>query len=177
MSYISPTKRAEGYLRSHNISLGVFLAAYGVFYLSIVIMGGWALSDWGRDIFACPPSAVHSLLSRNYISPIFFLTSLPALIIGATILSIVGVQRLRSGSAIGEHIAIALTTFGFTYQVVGAWPLQNVVDMPWIWQKQIMSYGSFFGWMLYVVSWVVLAVGALSLYVYSNNYRKQNSVY
>jgi hypothetical protein len=169
----SNSKGITNYVRYHKISLGVFLAAYGVFYLSAVIMGGWTLSDWGKDVFACPPSAVHSLLSRSDVSPIFFLTSLPALIIGATMLCIIGIQKLRSGAAIDEHIAIALVAFGFAYQVVGAWPLQSVVDMPWTWQKQIMSFGSYFAWMLYLLSWVALALGIVSLYVYSriNNKR------
>jgi hypothetical protein len=175
MSYnrASPIKRAANYLKGHNVSLGVFLAAYGVFYLSVVIMGGWTLSDWGRDVFACPSSAVNSLLSRSYISPIFFLTSLPALLIGTAMLCVISIQQLRSGTVIDEHIAIVLTAFGFAYQVVGAWPLQNVVDMPWEWQKQIMSYGSMFAWMLYSVSWVALTLGVTSLYVHSRMYHKK----
>jgi hypothetical protein len=175
MSYnnLFPTKRAVNYLRSHNISLAVFLAAFGAFYLSVVIMGGWTISDWGKDIFASPPSAVNSLLPRSYISPIFFLTSLPALLIGATMLCVISIQELRLGSAIDEHIAVALTAFGFAYQIVGAWPLQSIVDMPWEWQKQIMSYGSIFAWMLYFISWTVLVIGVVSVYMHSRSYHKK----
>jgi hypothetical protein len=89
-------------------------------------------------------------------------------------LCVISLRDLRAGTAVDEHVAIALTAFGFAYQIVGAWPLQSTVDMPWIWQKQIMSYGSVFGWMLYVMSWVVLAVGAVSLYVHSRIYHQKH---
>jgi|YelNatPaOPRAMG01_1025707.scaffolds.fasta_scaffold41270_4 hypothetical protein len=171
---MSTKNRLTRYIRQHQVSLGVFLAAYGAFYLAVVIMGGWNLSEWGQDIFGSPQPAVHSLLPRSYISPIFFLTSLPALLIGATMLCVISLRDLRAGTAVDEHVAIALTAFGFAYQIVGAWPLQSTVDMPWIWQKQIMSYGSVFGWMLYVMSWVVLAVGAVSLYVHSRIYHQKH---
>ncbi len=73
-----------------------------------------------------------------------------------------------------EHVAVVLTAFGFAYQIVGAWPLQAVVDMPWNWQKQIMSYGSAFAWSLYAISWVVLAIGAISLFAHSRIYRQKH---
>jgi hypothetical protein len=174
--YRAPLKlRVKDYLSSHEVSLGVFLASYGVFYLAAIIMGGWTLTVWGKDTFDAPVSAVQSLIPRSYISPLFFVTSLPALIIGATMLCAISVRELRSGSAVDEHIALVLTAFGFAYQIVGAWPLQSVVDLPWQWQKQIMSFGPVFGWGLCVLSWVVLAVGGVSLYVHSRNYPREHS--
>ncbi|MCL5876217.1 MAG: hypothetical protein M1540_00175 [Candidatus Bathyarchaeota archaeon] len=176
MQYQAPLKlRVKDYFRSHEVSLGLFLASYGVFYLTVVIMGGWSPSDWGKDTFDAPVSAVQSLIPRSYIAPLFFVTSIPTLIIGATILCAISVRALRSGSAVDEHIAIVLTAFGFAYQIVGAWPLQSMVDLPWQWQKQIMSFGPVFGWGLYVLSWVVLAVGGVSLYVHSRNYHREHS--
>jgi hypothetical protein len=161
-NYRAPLKwRVKDYVRRHEVSLGLFLASYGVFYLAVVIMGGWTIADWGKDTFEAPVSAVPSLIPRSYIAPLFFVTSLPALIIGATMLC--------------EHIAIVLTAFGFAYQIVGAWPLQSVVDLPWQWQKQIMSFGPIFAWGLYVLSWVVLAVGGVSLYVHSRDYHREHS--
>jgi len=73
-----------------------------------------------------------------------------------------------------EHVAILLTTFGFSYQVVGAWPLGNAVDFPWQWQKQIMSYGPFFVWVFYLLSLVALGIGAFSLYVHSREYHRRH---
>jgi hypothetical protein len=169
-TYLSPSKRAADYVRNHKLSLAIFLAAYGVFYLAVVIMGGWSPSDWGKDIFDCSPWATDSLLPRSYISPIFFVTSLPALLIGATMLCVMSIKKLRSGAAIDQYVAIALVVFGFGYLIVGAWPLQTVVDMPWTWQKQIMSFGAGFGWMLYALGVIVLFIGAVSMYVHSREY-------
>ncbi|MCW3984021.1 MAG: hypothetical protein NWE96_08500 [Candidatus Bathyarchaeota archaeon] len=174
--YRAPLKwRITDYVKRHEVSLGLFLASYGVFYLAVVIMGGWSLSDWGKDTFDAPAAAVQALIPRSYIAPLFFVTSLPALIIGATMLCVISVRALRAGSAVDKHIAIVLTAFGFGYQIVGAWPLQNVVDLPWQWQKQIMSFGPVFAWGLYVLSWIVLAVGAVSLYVHSKDYRRRHT--
>lgn len=170
-NHASATQLAADYIRKHQLSLGIFLAAYGAFYLAVVIMGGWNIGDWGKDIFECPPWATQSLLPRSYISPIFFVTSLPALLIGAAMLSAISIGKLRSGGAVDQYVAIALVVFGFGYLVVGAWPLQNTVDMPWTWQKQIMGFGAGFGWMLYALGLVVLLIGAASLYVHSREYR------
>jgi xanthine/uracil permease len=89
-------------------------------------------------------------------------------------LCVMSVKELRLGSAIDQYVAIALVVFGFGYLVVGAWPLQTVVDMPWIWQKQIMSFGASFGWMLYALGVVVLLIGVASLYVHSREYHRRH---
>jgi hypothetical protein len=171
----SVSNRIAGYAKNHWVSLGVLLAAYGVFYLFIVISTGWSPTDWGKDIVECAPSAVSSLIQRSYVSPLFFVTSLPALIIGSVMLCIYSVRALRFGlTAHSEYIAILLVVFGFSYQVLGAWPLQTAIDFPWDWQKQIMSYGPFFAWMLYLLSLMVLAVGGVLLFVHSREYHRKH---
>jgi hypothetical protein len=110
---------------------------------------------------------------NSYIIPAFFLTSLPALLIGAAILCIYSIKALRSNvTTNSEHIAIILTVFGFAYTVLGAWPLQASIDFPWDWQKQIIGYGAVFAWGLYGLSLAVLIVGAVSLFIHSREYRK-----
>ncbi|MDR0373949.1 MAG: hypothetical protein LBI79_10480 [Nitrososphaerota archaeon] len=166
--------RIAGYIADHRFSLGLFLAAYGVFFLSAVIMGGWTPADWGKDTFDVAPFAVQALIPRSAVSPIFFVTSFPALLAGVVLLCNSAIRGLRSLAAESQYAAILLTAFGFAYTVVGAWPLQNKVDFPWEWQKQIMSYGLPFAWMLYLLSLFVLAVGVISLYVHSNAYRQRH---
>jgi hypothetical protein len=163
------------YLNGHKASLGSLLAAYGAFFLAVVIMSDWTPFVWGKDVFNYPQSAVYTLMPRSCISPIFFVTSFPSLLIGTTMLCSYTIGALRSGiSADSEHVAILLTTFGFAYQVLGAWPLGNAVDFPWEWQKQIVSYGPFFVWLLYLLSLVVLIIGVLSLYVHSREYHRNH---
>jgi hypothetical protein len=173
MNQTSPLRCIANYIADHRLSLGLLLAAYGTFYLSAVIMGGWIPSDWGNDTFDIAPFATQALIPRNAVNPIFFVTSLPALLIGAILLCSGNIRGLRALTPESHHTAMLLTAFGFTYVVVGAWPLQNRGDFPWEWQKQIVSYGSFFAWTLYVLSLVVLVIGIVSLYMHSKKYRRR----
>lgn len=166
-------QRITNYIKKHSASLGTFLAAYGTFYLYSVIRTGWVPSDGFSQVHRLESLALYPPINNPYIIPAFFLTSLPALLIGTAILCIYSVKVLQSNiTANSEHIAIILTVFGFAYTVLGAWPLQAAVDFPWDWQKQIMGYGAVFAWGLYGLSLVVLIVGGVSLFIHSREYRK-----
>jgi hypothetical protein len=169
--------RISNYVKIHEASLALFLAAYGAFYLSSVILSRWIIADWGKDITSYPPSTVNTLLPRSFIDPIFFVTSFPALIIGASMLCIYSLRRIRPASPDDkQHVAILLTAFGFTYQIIGAWPLEQLKDFPWLWQKQIAMNGSVFTWVLYLLSLVVLLIGVVSLYKHSQIYHQKHLV-
>jgi hypothetical protein len=167
------TNRIIRYIVNHQVSLGILLAAYGAFYLASVIMGGWTVFDWGKDVFTFPHSAVHAFMPRSFISPFFFVSSLPTLLIGAALLCDSCIDAIRFGLTVeSQYAAVLLVVFGFAYLVVGAWPLQMVIDMPWVWQKQIMSYSSFFAWMLYLLGIIVFVVGSVSLWAHSKKYHR-----
>jgi hypothetical protein len=167
--------RVSGYVIKHRVSLGLFLAAYGVFYLSVVIMSGWTIFDLGANISTYPPFTINSILPRSFIAPIFFFTSIPALLVGASMLSVYCIRGLSALTVENrERIAIILTCFGFAYVVIGAWPLGNIINFPWEWQKQIAGYGTVFTWSLYILSLVVLAVGSLSVYRCSKIFHEQH---
>lgn len=168
-------KRSSTYFQSHRVSLGLFLASYGAFYLSSVVLSGWTIFDWGKDVTVYPPSTINTLLPRSFIDPIFFVTSFPALIIGAVMLCAYSIRGIKPEAIDDkEHIAILLTAFGFVYQVIGAWPLGHLNDFPWQWQKQIVSNGTIFTWALYILSLIALAVGGISLYKHSRIYHKKH---
>ena len=165
----------SNYLRSHKMSIGLLLASYGTLYLTSVLLSDWTLADWGKDITVYPPSFIRTLLPRSFIEPIFFFTSFPALIIGAAMLSNYSIRGISPEAApTKQYVAILLTAFGFTYQIIGAWPLENSADFPWQWQKQIVSYGPLFTWILYILSLVVLLIGAYSLYRHSQIYHQKH---
>ncbi len=167
------TNQIVRYVLEHQFSLGTILAAYGAFFLASVIMGGWTPADWGRDVFTFPPAAIHSLMPRSFITPLFFITSFPSLLIGAALLCDICISALRFGlTAQSQYAAVLLVVFGFAYLVVGAWPLQPVADMPWDWQTQIMGYGVFFAWLLTLLGVFVLAVGGVSLWAHSRAYHR-----
>jgi hypothetical protein len=166
--------RIINYVKNHRMSLGLFLAAYGAFYLSSVLASRWTIVDWGKDITGYPPSSINTLLPRSFIDPIFFVTSFPALFIGALILCFYSIRGIRPEAAdYKQYVAILLTAFGFTYQVIGAWPLGHLTDFPWEWQKQIISNGTIFAWALYLLSLIVLVIGGISLYKHSQIYHKK----
>lgn len=167
--------RVSNYVRNHKVSLGLFLAAYGAFYLTSVLLSRWTIGDWGKEIPGYPPSSIHTLLPRSLIEPIFFVTSFPALFLGAVMLCVYCIRGIRPETAVDkQYVAILLTVFGFTYQVIGAWPLGNLNDFPWQWQKQIIGNGTIFAWTLYILSFIVLVVGVISLYEHSRIYRKKH---
>jgi hypothetical protein len=172
MSQTLPT-RIVSYVKSHSASLGTLLSVYGAFYLFAVIRTGWTPSDWATQtprLESLQPPVLNA-----YLIPAFFVTSLPALILGTAILCGYSIRVLRSSLTVNsEHVAILLTVFGFAYQVLGAWPLMGVVDFAWVWQKQILGFGSVFAWALYVLSVVALTVGVVSLFVHSRDYHRRH---
>ena len=168
--------RVSSYVKSHWVSLGLFFAAYGAFYLSSAILNRPTIADLGKVATIYSPTSISPLLSKSSIDSIFFATSFPALIIGAAMLCQYSIHKINpEACADKQYVAVLLTAFGFTYQIIGAWPLQNQTDLPWQWQKQIMSFGSFFTWILYILSLAVLAVGGVSLYVHSRAYHQRHT--
>ncbi|HSQ48734.1 MAG TPA: hypothetical protein VLL96_03520, partial [Candidatus Deferrimicrobiaceae bacterium] len=167
--------RIWGYINKHKVSLGLFLAAYGVFYLASVVMSDWRITDWGTDTTTYPPFFVNTVLPRSIIAPLFFVTSVPALVIGATMLSVYCSRGLSALTVENrERVSIILTAFGFGYVVIGAWPLGSIVNFPWEWQKQIANNGAIFTWGLYILGIAVLFVGGISLYRCSKIYHQKH---
>lgn len=164
----------SNYVKSHLASLGTLLTAYGAFYLYTVIRTGWTPSDGVTVVQSYSSSLVlQAPVFSPYLIPLFFITSLPTLLVGVVMLCSYTVGVLRNGLTVdSEHVAVLLAVCGFAYLVLGAWPLQEAVNLPWTWQKQIMDYGAGFAWLLYLLSTVMLVLGAVSLYVHSRVYHK-----
>jgi hypothetical protein len=163
------------YVKNHMVMLSLFLAAYGTVYLSSVVLGGWTVSDWGKDVTGYPPPSISPFLPRSFINPIFFVTSFPALFVGTITLCIYSIRDINPQSPDHkQQVAMLLTASGFTYQVIGAWPLGILVDFPWEWQKQIIRNGTAFASSLYILSLIAFVVGGASLYVHSRIWHKKH---
>jgi len=168
-----PPNQIASYVAKHQVALGTLLAAYGAFFLASVVMGGWIPTDWGKDIFEVPLPAIVPLLPRSFISPFFFVTSLPALLSGAALLCHRCIHDLRNGlTQQSQYAALLLVVFGFSYVVIGAWPLQAVDDKLWDWKIQTMNYGAGFAWLLTGLSLIALAVGFTALLAHRRAYRR-----
>jgi len=88
-------------------------------------------------------------------------------LIGTVVLcvySIRGIQPQKIDNK--EHVAILLSALGFTYLVIGAWPLWNQ-PYPWLWQQEIARYGNLLVLPLFGVSLLALVIGGVSLYIHS----------
>jgi hypothetical protein len=70
-------------------------------------------------------------------------------------------------------IGMLLTTFGFIYQVIGAWPLWDKA-YPWEWQTEIAMRWSFLIWPLSIISLAALTVGIALLYEDSKRYHERH---
>ncbi len=103
--------------------------------------------------------------------PLLLVTSL----IGTLMLSIYCIRDIQPERADNkEHAAIIVTALGFTYQVIGAWPLFNQ-GYPWPWQQEIATYGNLLVFPLFIGSLLALITGAASLYIHSRIYHQKQS--
>jgi hypothetical protein len=168
------TQKIAAYVKGHQVSLGLFFLWYGMVFLATNILGYWTPSDWSKDLTAYPPQTYAPLLPRSFINPIFFITSFPLLLIGAILLCSYALKKEPLGVDYKQHIAVLLSSVGFTYVVVGAWPLGNPMNFPWFWQKQIVYYGLVFAWLLYFLGASMLVIGAVVLFKYSKLYPKNH---
>jgi hypothetical protein len=173
---MTQTLNVKSYVKSHMALLGTLLTVSGGFYLYAVIRTGWVPLDGFSEIQSFSSLALKAPVISPYMIPAFFITSLPVFLIGVMMLCYYTVGVLRYGITVdSEHVAILLTVYGFAYQVLGAWPLQQAVNFPWTWQKQIMDFGPVFTWLLYLLSVVMLVLGAVSLFVHSRAYHRTRS--
>ncbi len=72
-----------------------------------------------------------------------------------------------------EHAAVLVTALGFTYLVIGAWPMWTQ-SYPWAWQQEIANYGNLLVLPLFAGSVLALILGATSLYIYSRIYHEKH---
>ncbi len=160
-------KLAKSFKR-HQFSIGLWLVFFGVADLWFVmpnmyagLVGDWHV-DW-RFFYFYMPEWFFSV-------PILLIMTL----VGTLILSVYCIRDIQSESFNHKQkAAILVTSLGFTYQVIGAWPLWNQW-YPWQWQAEIARYGNLLVFTLFVGSLLVLMIGATSLYLHSRIWRKNH---
>ena len=161
---MTQTFNAKSYVKSHLASLGTLLTVSGGFYLYSVIRTGWVPTDGISKVQGLTSLALEAPILNPYMILAFFVTSLPVFLSSYHAFYYT-MNVLRNGLTVdSEHVAILLTAMGFSYQVLGAWPLQEAANFPWTWQKQIMDYGSIFALAaVYLLSIVMLFGGSVTL--------------
>jgi hypothetical protein len=157
-------------VKHHLLSIGFWLVFFGVADLWYVmpnlyagLVGDWPNVDWRVFYFYSP-------LWRITVPILLFMT-----LIGTLMLSVYCIRGVKPQSADNkQNAAILVTALGFTYQVIGAWPLWNQV-YAWPWQAEIASYGNWLVFPLFIGSLFALIIGAFSLYKHSKIYRQNSS--
>jgi uncharacterized membrane protein len=151
------------FVKNHRLSIGLLLTIFGVADLWFIMPNIWSsAANWQGFYLLMPQWSVTV--------PILFIISL----IGTVILcvySIMDIQPQKTDNK--EHAAILVTALGFTYQVIGAWPLWNQ-PYPWPWQKEIANYGNLLVLPLFIGSLLALIIGAASLYIHSKIYHEKH---
>jgi hypothetical protein len=159
----NPVYQMANFVKEHQLSIGLLLTFFGVADLWFVMPNMYAvLLDWhvsGPVFSFYMPEWVFTI-------PIILIISL----IGTLMLCVYSIRDVGSERVDNkEHAAILVTALGFTYQVIGAWPLFNQ-PYPWPWQAEIATYGNLLVLPLFIGSLSALIIGAASLYIHSKIY-------
>ena len=97
-----------------------------------------------------------------------------ASLVGTVILCVYSLKDIQPGRIDNkEHVAVLIAALGFTYQVIGAWPLWSS-DYPWPWQQEIAKYGNLLVLPLFAVSLLALITGGASLYIHSRIWHQKH---
>ena len=153
-------------VKDNQLSIGLLLVFFGVADLWFVmpnmyagLVGDWHI-DWRFFYFYMP--------QWSFTVPILLLMTL----VGTLILGVYSIRGIQPGCVDNkQNAAIIVTALGFTYQVIGAWPLWNQV-YAWPWQAEIARYGNWLVFPLFIGSLIALVIGATSLYIHSTIYHK-----
>lgn len=151
----------------HQLIVGLLLVFFGVSDLWFVLPNlhgtfqGFNVS-WEIPRFYLPQST-------------FMIPLLSAMtLVGTLLLSVYCIRGIAPGEVDNkEHAAFLVAALGFTYLVIGAWPLWSQSYF-WPWQQEIAAYGNLLVLPLYAGSLFAFAAGAASLYIHSRIYRQQH---
>ncbi len=151
------------FVKNHQLSIGLLLTIFGVADLWFIMPNIWSSAANWQGFYILVPE-------WSFTVPILFIISLIGTII-LCVYSIRDIQPERMDNK--EHAAILVTALGFTYQVIGAWPLWNQ-PYPWPWQQEIADYGNLLVLPLFIGSLLALIIGAASLYIHSKIYHEKH---
>jgi hypothetical protein len=158
------TNKMAKFFRSHHLFIGLSLVFFGVADLWFVMPKMYAglqrdwHADW-RNFYVHVPEWVFT------VPVVLAISLLGSLILCAYCLKDIQPENVDRK----QEAAILVTTLGFTYQVIGAWPLWSQ-PYPWPWQLEIAKYGNLIIFPLYIGSLIALIIGAASLYIYSKKF-------
>ena len=163
----SPAYQAASFVKSHQLIIGLLLVFFGVSDLWFIMPN---LYGTFPGYYVNWQALYFYMLEWTFTIPILLAMTLIGTLM-LTFYCITDIQPERVDEK--EHAAILVTALGFTYQVIGAWPLWNQ-QYPFPWQQQIANYGNLLVLPLFAGSLFALIVGAVSLYIHSKIYHQKH---
>ena len=163
----SPAHQAAQFFKSHQLIIGLLLVFFGVSDLWFIMPN---LYDTYPGYYVNWQAFYLFTAEWGVTIPILLVMTL----IGTLMLAVYCVRDIQPARVDDkEHAAMLVTALGFTYQVVGAWPLWNQ-PYPWPWQHIIAKYGNLLVLPLFAGSLLALITGVVSLYIHSKIYHQEH---
>jgi type III secretory pathway component EscS len=157
-------REVAGFLWSYQLPIGLSLTLPALADLCFIIPNvTGAEANWWSFYVVMP--------QWSFMVPVLFGASLVGIII-LCVYSINGIQPQKVDNK--EHVAVLLVALGFTYQVIGSWPLWNIA-YPWLWQQEIAKYGNILVLPLFAVNLLALITGGASLYIHSRIWHQKHA--
>jgi hypothetical protein len=163
----SPVHQAASFVKGHQLAIGLLLVFFGVGDLWFILP-----NLYGRlpDLYVNWQVFYFYVPQWTLIIPIVLVLTL----VGTLMLTVYCIRDISPARVDNkEHAAVLVVALGFTYQVIGAWPLWNQ-QYPFPWQQQIANYGNLLVLPLFAGSLLALITGAVSLYIHSTIYHKKH---
>jgi len=163
---INPAYKASSFVKSHQLIIGLLLVCFGVSDLWFVMPNLYGTFhgfyvNWQAFYFYMPEWV--------FTVPILLIVAL----IGTLMLTAYCIRDIQAARVDNkEHAAVLVTALGFTYLIIGAWPMWTQ-SYPWAWQQEIANYGNLLVLPLFAGSLFALIVGAVSLYIHSRIYHQK----
>lgn len=162
---ISQASQAASFFRGHQLIIGLLLVFFGVsgsWFILTNFQGTYVrYADWQTFPF-------YTVWTFSF--PVLLVMAL----VGTLMLSVYCVRDIQPARVDNkEHAAFLVTSLGFAYLIVGAWPFWTLGYF-WPWQQQIANYGNLLVLPLYAGSFLAFAAGAFSLYIHSRIYHQQH---
>jgi len=145
-----------GFFKKHQLIIGLLLTFFSIADLWFVMPNLYSgATNW--HIF-------HFFMTEwAFTVPVLLMMGL----FGTLILCVYSIRDIQPEKTDNKKLAaILVTALGFTYQVIGAWPLWNQ-PYPWPWQQEIATYGNLLVFPLFAGSLLALIIGGASLYILS----------
>jgi len=154
-------------MKSHQLIIGLMLVFFGVSDLWFILP-----NLYGRlpDLYVNWRVVYFFMPQWTITIPILFILSL----IGTLMLTAYCIRDIQPARLDHkEQAAMLVMALGFTYQIIGAWPLWSQ-RYPWPWQQQIADYGNLLVLPLFIGSLFALIIGAVSLYKHSRIWHEKH---